>query len=246
MQDSSDKDLTINPSVDAPGLIATAINMLTSPREAYGAIKSKPSILFPLFLILLLNALVLGWYFSIVDYEWFIDDILSADNLSEADRTQARESMLGLSINSFAMLGIISGSVAVLFFNLIQAGYLSLVAAIRGDSFKFRHWFSLTCWAGMPILLTIAGSAMTILLTPNGQLSAYQLDPLTLYNLGITSSNSSAQSLFQSISLATLWSIGLIVCGHHFWTGANWGRSILLVLSPYLLILGVWGFFVFS
>ncbi|MFK7864179.1 MAG: YIP1 family protein [Pseudohongiellaceae bacterium] len=228
------------------GLVATVINMFAAPQEAFTTLKSKPSILFPLCLIVLLNALVLGWYFSIVDYEWFIDDILAAENMDDTDRAQARESMLGLSINSFAMLGVLGGTAAIVVVNLIQAAYLSLAAAIRGDRFKFRHWFSLTCWAGMPVLLTIAGSAVTILLTPNGQLSAYQLDPLTLYNLGITTANASAQSLFQSISLAMLWSIGLLVCGHHYWTEASWGKSAALVLSPYFLVLGIWGFFAFG
>lgn len=228
------------------GLLTISLNILTSPEEAFIALKEKPSKLFPLLLIVVLNALVLTWYFNIVDYEWFVDDILSADTISEEERAEARENMLALSINSFALFGVIGGSAAIIVINLLQAAYLSLVAAIRGDRFKFNHWFSLVCWAGLPVLLTIAGSAITILLTPNGQLSAYQLDPFTLYNLGITSNTSSVQSLTQSISLTAFWSLGLTTVGHRQWTHVSWTRSILIVVSPYLCILSIWGFFAFG
>lgn len=246
MSDPSENESPQRLEPDDLGLLATSLNILTSPSEAFAAIKHRPSKAFPLLLVVVLNALVLTWYFNIVDYEWFVDDILSAGTISEEERAEARESMLALSINSFALFGVIGGSAAIIVINLLQAAYLSLVAAIRGDRFKFSHWFSLVCWAGFPVLLTIAGSAVTILLTPNGQLSSYQLDPLTLYNLGLGSNSASVQALTQSISLTAFWSLGLIAIGHQQWTQASWARSVIIVTSPYLCILGIWGFFAFS
>lgn len=240
----SDSPQTQTPS--APGLFETCINIFTSPTEAFRSLQKNPTKLFPLLLVVILNAAVLGWYFSIVDYAWFVDDILSAQDMSEDDLTEAREGMMSMSINTFAMFGVLAGSLGLVAINLLQAAYLSLVAALRGDEFKFPHWFSLVCWAGLPILLTITGSAVTILLSPNGQLSPTGLDPLTLSNLGVSSTNASVLTLTQSISLSTFWSTGLMVFGYHQWTETSWLRAIITVLSPYLCILGVWAFFAFN
>jgi hypothetical protein len=234
------------PTPADPSLLETSVNIFTSPAEAFHSLQTSPKKLFPLLLILILNGAILTWYFSIVDYEWFVDDILSAETMTEDERTEARQGMMSLSINTFAMIGVLGGSVAIVAINLAQAAYLSLVAALRGDEYKFRHWFSLVCWAGLPALLTIGGSAVTILLTPNGQLSAYDLDPLTLRNLGVSSTNPSVQGLVQSLSLSTFWGVGLMVFGYRQWTETSWLRALITVFSPYLCILGVWAFLAFN
>lgn len=242
----TESDSTQQSTQSESRLFETSVNVFTSPTEAFRSLQKKPTKLFPLLLILILNAIVLLWYFNIVDYDWFVDDILSADNIGEEERAEAREGMMSLSINTFAMFGVLGGSVAIIAINLLQAAYLSLVAALRGDEYKFPHWFSLVCWAGLPMLLTIAGSAVTILLSPNGQLSALDLDPLTLRNLGVSSANTSVQSLTQSLSLSTFWSVGLMVFGYRQWIESSWLRAVITVLSPYLCILGVWAFFAFN
>jgi hypothetical protein len=242
----TESDSPLAPTPSTPGLFETCVNILTAPTEAFRSLQKKPTKLFPLLLIVILNAAVLSWYFSIVDFAWFVDDILSADNISEEDRTAAREGMMSMSISNFAIIGVIAGSAGIIAINLLQAAYLSLVAALRGDELKFPHWFSLACWAGLPILLTIAGSAVTILLSPNGQLSPIELDPLTLRNLGVSSANSSVEALTQTLSLSTFWSTGLMVFGYRQWTETSWLRAAVTVLSPYLCIVGVWAFIAFS
>ena len=114
----------------------------------------------------------------------------------------------------FSLLGSVVGLSAKF---LVQAVYLSLVAALRGDRFKFRHWFSLVCWASAPILLSVLGMAVTILLSPNGQLSAYDLNPLTLKNLGMATDNATLLSRYNSISLAMIWSVVIILLGYRQW-----------------------------
>ena len=59
--------------------------------------------------------------------------------------------------------------------------------------------------------------AVTILLSPNGQLSAYDFDPLTLKNLGMATDNATLLSLFNSISLAMIWSVVIILLGYRQW-----------------------------
>ena len=226
--------------------VAVLVNIFAAPREALQELKLHPSILFPLLLIISCNGLILAWYFSIVDFEWYIDDVLSTANIAEENLEEARENFESMSRNTmmgFSLLGSVVGLSAIF---LVQAVYLSLVAALRGDRFKFRHWFSLVCWASAPILLSAVGMAVTILLSPNGQLSAYDLDPLTLRNLGMVTDNATLQSLYNSISLAMVWSVVIILLGYRQWLECSWLKASLTVLAPYLIIVGVWAFLAFS
>jgi hypothetical protein len=228
------------------GKISVLINVFASPGEALQELKLHPSILFPLLLIIAGNSLVLAWYFNIVDFDWYIDDVLSTANISEENLEDARENFESMSRNSmmgFSLIGSVVGLSAIF---LVQAVYLSLVAALRGDRFKFRHWLSLVCWSSTPILLSVVGMAVTILLSPNGQLSAYDLDPLTLRNLGMATDSATLQSLYNSVSLAMVWSVVIILLGYRQWLECSWLRTSLMVLSPYLTIIGVWAFLALS
>jgi hypothetical protein len=227
-------------------LLNTAINIISSPNEAFVALKNRPSKLFPLALVLTLNAVAIAWYFNMVDFAWYVDDTLASANLDETQLEAARESMNSISRNSFLGFGVVGSMAAILGLYTLHSSYLSLVSALRGESLKFGHWFSLLCWAGMPALVSMIGMLATIALSANGQLSAYDLDPLTLRNLGFMSENSSIQTLLATVSLTMLWSIGLVVAGYKNWLAASWLRSILTVTAPYLLFLGVWSIFAFS
>lgn len=220
--------------------INLAINIISAPSEAFSELAKRPSKLFPLALVLISNALVLAWYFNIVDFDWYVDDVLSAANLEDDELEEAREAMGALSPTSmmgFSMLGSMVG-VTVIF--VLQSTYLSLVSALRGDNYKFTHWFSLVSWTALPFLLSTIGMAVTIMLSPTGQLSVYELDPLALRNLGMQSENSSLQALYSAVSLSMLWSIVLIALGHKQWTESSWLRTGAVVFGPYLLIVGVW------
>ena len=67
----------------AIGPIGTAINIIVSPSEAFTELAARPKILFPLALLLVSTVAVLYWYFSIIDYAWYVDDILASSNLTE-------------------------------------------------------------------------------------------------------------------------------------------------------------------
>ena len=89
------------------GLINTAINILVSPSEAFTELQQRPSKLFPLALILLSTMAVMFWYFTIVDFDWYIDDTLAAvTNLDDEQLEIARAQMASMSQTTFKMFGI--------------------------------------------------------------------------------------------------------------------------------------------
>ena len=227
-----------------PSALTVAVNILTSPSEAFAALEQKPTKLFPLALILLSSVAVLFWYFSIVDFEWYVDDALSqSGNLSAEQLENARDAMLGMSPTTFRLFGVLGSTVGILAMYVLQAGYLSMASALNGDKYRFGHWFSVISWSNLPYLLGTIGMAVTILLSPNGQISAYDLNPLTLANLGMNSDNASVATILNALNLTMFWSLGLTALAYHQWLQASWLKTLSIVLAPYLLIFGIWAYF---
>lgn len=224
-------------------LLNTAINVLVSPSEAFAELKQRPSKLFPIALILLSTMAVMFWYFSIVDFDWYIDDTLAQADLDANELEQARDRMASMSQNTFKLIGTFGSAVGIMVVYVLQAGYLSLCSALSGSGQKFGDWFSLVLWTGLPYMLSILGMIATIALSSNGQLSNYDLDPLTLANLGMQSNNDSLTLVFNSLSLPMFWGTVLTVMGYRQWVECSLAKAMATVLAPYLLILGVWAYF---
>jgi hypothetical protein len=225
------------------GLLDTAINILVSPSEAFEQIRQRPTKLFPLALIVVSTVIALVWYFNIIDFAWYVDDTLANANIDENNIDDARDAMLSMSQNTFMLFGVIGGSLGTVVYYVLQSAYLALISALTGDGQKFSRWFSLVCWTALPSLLAIVGMLVTIALSPNGQLSAFDLNPLTLRNLGIETANDSLNTLFASINLTMVWSIGLLTLGYQQWQKSSLAKAIVVILAPYLLIASVWAYF---
>jgi hypothetical protein len=163
-------------------------------------------------------------------------------NIPEDRLEESREAMLSLSQNMFMLIAVVGGTVFTLVYYSLQSGYLALISALTGDGQKFSRWFSLVCWTSLPVLLGVAGMIMTILLSPNGQLSPTELNPLTLRNLGFVSDNNSLNTLSDFFNLTMIWSIGLLTMGYKHWQGSSLIKAIVVIATPYLLIASIWVF----
>ena len=242
-------DANLHATVAAPSsAFTTAVNILTAPSEAFKALDANPTKLVPLLTVLLGTLLVMVWYFTIVDFGWYIDDSLFTrfSYMSEEQLTTMQERMESMSQNTFKMFGIARSSVSILLISVLQAGYLSMASALNGDKYRFSHWFSLVCWTSLPALLGVLGMVVTILLSPNGQISALDLNPLTLANLGMRSSSASVQTLLGSLNLTMFWGATLIVMAYRQWLHSGWVKALSIVLAPYALIFGIWAYFVLA
>ncbi|MEX2130083.1 MAG: hypothetical protein WD772_01245, partial [Pseudohongiellaceae bacterium] len=121
--------------------------------------------------------------------------------------------------------------------SVLQAGYLTLVSALSGDAYRFRHWFSLISWTGLPYLLVVLVMAVNILMSPNGQLSLFDANSLSLASLGFSAGdNFMLQATLESMTLPMFWSMALTVVGYQQWLQSSWLRASLTVLAPYIVI----------
>ena len=226
------------------GLLATAVNIFTAPSEAFSAIRSRPHILFPMATVLISTMAVMGWYFAVLDFDWYIDDTLGRlSSLDESQLEQARERMEALSQRNTMLLSIFGSAISISFIYLLQAGYLTLVAALAGDEIRFKQWFSLCAWTNLPYLLVSVSMAVNIILNPNGQLSIYDLNGLSLSNLGMQTDNGSLNQMFSSLSLAQFWNLALLVAAYQQWLSKGLLKSAAIVIAPYLAIYGIWAYF---
>jgi len=227
-----------------PSLLSTFINIFTAPSEAFTQIRQRPSKLVPLAAVMLSMGLVLAWYFQMLDFDWYIDEVLAQTGAEGDELEQARNAMQSLSRNSFMTLGLLGSCAAIVAVNLLQAMYLSLASALGNDRLGFGYWFSLSCWCGMPALLSVLAIAVNITLSSNGQLSPFDMDPLALPNLGVPVTNPSMLSLLNSINLPMVWGLVLLMLGYRQWTERSLGFAVAIVGLPYVLVYGVWAYFI--
>jgi len=227
--------------------ISLAINVLTAPSEAFKTIRERPTSLFPLAVVILSTLLVTGWYFAILDYDWYIDDTLSQfPNFTEAQLEDAREGMESIAPSNMMWISLLSSGITLLLVYVIQTGYLSLASALQGDEIRFKQWWSLVAWTNIPAFFLSISMAVNILLNPSGQLSILELNGLTLLALGMETANPSLNRIFATINLAMIWNLTLLVMAYKQWLQASTVKSLAIVLAPYLLIYGVWTYFAVS
>jgi hypothetical protein len=227
--------------------VSLAINVLTAPSAAFSVIKKKPTSLFPLAVVILSTLLVTGWYFTVLDFDWYIDDTLSQlSDRSEAELEEIREGMEFLSPNNMRWITLLTSGLSLMMIYLLQASYLSLTAALRGDEIRFKQWWALVAWSNLPAVLLALSMAVNILLNPSGQISIVDLNGLSLLALGMETADPSINRILATVNLPTIWTLVLLVIGYRLWLQAGLARSVSIIFTPYLLIYGVWTFFAVS
>lgn len=227
---------------------ATAINVLTSPAEAFAALRDRPTFLFPLAAILALIAATMLLYYSSVDIAWLMDLSLPPEspNMSAEQRESAIEQMSSLPplmLGSFAAASTVFVITAWL---LLFAAYLRLLSAMRHDDFRFKQWFSLVCWCSIVLLVTQFATIANMYYSDVEFLRPDRLNPLSLASLleldGLDSN--AANRAFTMIDLGAIWATILLLVGYRQWTAVSWPTATAVVLGP-LAMLGA-GFYIFA
>lgn len=221
---------------------STAVNIFVSPADAFRTLDARPTILFPLALLLISYIAAYSWYFAVVDYAWLVDDLIASMGDLPPDQLEViRKAYSSMSSTVMSISTNVSVVITLLLVNSIQAGYLTLVSALIDAPYRFRHWFSLACWTYLPGLIVILGMVVNILLNDNGQLGLYDLNSLSFNNLGLqVKGSTSLQTLLNTLNIAMLWSLSLMVAGYNHWLKSGYMKACLIVLTPHVLIYGSW------
>jgi len=216
-----------------------ALMTLTSPRSAFLELQERPRFWWPLLAMVLGVAALIAWYYSVVDIQWLMEQILSGNaQLTEAQRTQAIEhTSRGFMLGS----SVIAGSVVVAVIKLLEALYYSLAGKVTNVERSFRHWLALACWSSLPSLLGILASAALLLASDTNQIGNSELAVLSLNELFFhVPFNGKGHTLLTTLTLLHPWMWWLTALGVRVWTGRSWTFSAIFALLPVVVGYGAW------
>jgi hypothetical protein len=227
--------------------LALATALATAPSSAFAELRERPRFWFPLLALVASTVVLVYWYYSVVDIEWLKDAMFSNNpdiqKLSEAERAQT----MAIMGRSTLLWGSVIGALLGLpIYFLLNALYFLLAAKVTGLPQGFKHWFALTCWSSLPLLLGTVVAAIFLLLSDTSQMSPSLMQPLSLNELVLHRPfGSPGHALFESVSIPGLLSWALMIIGVRTWSQRSWAFSTVLVLIPIVCIYGLWAAYAF-
>ena len=219
--------------------LATALNIFTSPSEAFAAIEQRPNTWWiPLLTIIAAISAAIVWYFTILDFDWYVDHLASVANAREQQATADAIRMIGSGgMMASALGGIIVGFPIVF---ALYAGYLRLMSHVLGDDTSFGKWFSLSVWTYLVYLVSTLALVVVLFLNPEGRIDIETANPLSLsYLLGIEPGND-FHLFANAIDLVMLWHFALMILGYRQWLSSSMGQACAVILAPAVVIYGIW------
>jgi len=226
----------------SPSSFKLVSEVFFAPRKAMQLLTIDFPVMMPLLLVVLSAAGLFAFYYSNVDFNWLIDHLteVSAKGLSKSERTNIHNVMSQLTPGNMALIAGISVTVFIVISFVVQSGMLVLVSSVTNDGFQFKQWFSLVGWSHLPSLVTSLASAMTILISENGQIAPESINPLSLNELIFHLDPTHGWGkIFTTIDLSYFWTIALMSIGYTVWTKSHWLKGLLIVIlanSPMIAI----------
>lgn len=220
----------------------TAVNIIAAPLEALATIRLKPTVLLPLFAIIMANTAVVFSYYSQVDLAWVLETSLEAasEDMGPRQRQAAADRMENISPMVVASAAAASSALFLTVWLFLNSAYLAGVSLLTNDDYRRKQWFAMLCWCALPVVLGHAASVANIFFSDATFLRPDRMNPLSfssLLDLESAAGNSMRQFL-QSMDLTAIWSMGLTVFAYHAWTKKNLFESALIVLAPAILLFG--------
>jgi Yip1 domain len=220
-----------------------AVNIFTSPREAFAAIRERPRFWLPLVLVVLASSATAAIYLMGVDVEWFYGEQLrnSGRNMTEEQIEQATRFMTSLPSPVLGAIGAMSAMIFLPILYLLSALYYRIVSGFTKDGVRYAQWFGLVCWCALPALLAQIATGVNLLTNDISLMPQSDVNPLSIPNLlGMElSAGSPLAGIAAYLDPTTIWTTVLTVIGYRTWTGKSLFVSILVVITPLVLIFGL-------
>ncbi|MGV3592294.1 MAG: YIP1 family protein [Gammaproteobacteria bacterium] len=219
------------------------IDILTAPSAAFTRLKEKPTILFPLLLVLLTSASVQVGYVLLVDRGFMADQQIEQveamfPNVTDAQLEQMRENVLNTSTTTLIVSAMVNVALILFVILALYALYLKFASKFSFADFGWKAWMSMVCWTSVPLVFSALASWIVLLTNANGQVPMQDLNALSFANLLGLEADSGP--LFY-LSPLYLWCFVLLALGYQHWTKKSFVASALIALGPYILIFGLWG-----
>ena len=216
------------------------IDIIAAPNQVFTRLKEKPGWLLPWLVIALVAASVQFGFYSAVDSEFLLDQLVEQSlrpGVSESDL----RATLASTVENKTLLAVASSVgvfVALLVVFAINATYLYLISKFSENDVTFKQWYSLIAWCSVPSVFT-ALAAWVLILSSGGLVELSAMSPLNL-NYLLFSSEGDYAALLNILDLMTFWVLVLTILGYKSFMQCTMPKATLIVLAPYVIILAVW------
>jgi hypothetical protein len=217
-------------------------NVIAAPARAFAAINERPTAWLPLTILILAYTAVSVAYTSSVDLPWLIDQQLQqAQNLTDAQRQVAVENGSRMPVPVFAAIGAAGACIGIPLVFAVVALYYFAVAYAAGGGVRYRQWFALVAWCGLPMVFGRLAALVHVL---SGDARFMRPEELSPFAFGVLlgadpATMTRVQGFLLSLDVTVVWSLVLSILGYQSFTKRSLAWSAAVVLAPTVLVFGV-------
>jgi hypothetical protein len=120
----------------------------------------------------------------------------------------------------------------------IKAAYFLLISKLTDKIISYKSWYSLVAWCSVPSIFT-ALAAWLVIFSSGRMIDIEALNPLNLNYLTVNTEGVFS-SWLRAIDLIAIWGLVLVIMGYQSFTSCSTTKASIIVLTPYILIFGIW------
>ena len=218
------------------------VDIVASPRKAFGEIKSHSGwFWWPLLIGLMLSLGMFVYYYSWVDFPWLVEETIQ--QLPAESRAEGAEGVRQFMQRDASMwTSLIAVVVMSFIIYLIQATYFHLANKLTtGAEIAYGQWFSFCVWSGFVGVFGSLAAFVLMFTADSNQLATESLAVLSLNSLLVHASPGEPWFTWaSSLTLINFWMIFLVSIGYALWTGASMMKSATIAILPWAAIFGIW------
>lgn len=219
------------------------VDIIAAPSRALDEVKNRTRWLWwPLAITLVTIIAVFAFYYTWVDFDWMVDEMIRTTMAPGADPAQAEQMRSFMSPGMQITMTAIGVTVVTFLIYAVQSGYLHMVNRISGDpELRYGQWFAFSAWTGFVGVFNALAVLVVILMASTNQVAPDELAPLSVNALLIHAEPGTAWATWgQSLTLVHLWMLVLMTIGFARWTKSSTMKSAIVVVTPWALIFGIW------
>lgn len=211
-------------------------HILLSPRQGFQEIRDKSAWSWtPFGLIMGSLITVFLYFFSVVDFDWLINQMKS--------QTQS-QAIENLSLQVMFWATSFGATFGILLSNIFYALFLYLIIkASRYPTSSYGRWFGFTWWTSLPVVVSSVLAILITFLSTDGMVTIEELAPLSLG--AFIHSSSHWYGLMDTLTPFLLWSVGLAAIGLHNWLDMELKLAAIIAGTPNIAIYSVWSIYIF-
>jgi len=218
------------------------VDIVASPRKAFGEIKSHSGwFWWPLLIGLMLSLGMFVYYYSWVDFHWLVEETIR--QLPVESRAEGAEGVRQFMQRDSSMWASLIAVVIMSFvIYLIQATYFHLANKLTTRAkIAYGQWFSFSVWTGFVGVFGSLAAFVLMFTADSNQLATESLAVLSLNSLLVHASPGEPWFTWaSSLTLINFWMIFLVSIGYALWTGASMMKSAIIAILPWVAIFGIW------